>query len=420
MDVTRAATSIQVRWRYVHKCLPDLLRLLRMIPATAPEKLEPLRRRLRPTDGGGAVGSPGVLTVSRGRHPGSLHACMHREALSFATFAAFGAAVREHNAGGKETPARPFMLPDEKGAYAALAELLDARPVVGVMGGYHPPTPVEAYFALGAQLARDGFHVLTGGGGTMAGGPVTSLLAGFSSVRDRAGRAIGVVPEDMREGLNPFNDTLIFTNLPAGHAHPNSRNHLNVLLSDAIVALAGGPGTLHEIGLARHYGRALAADCYWSKIAAVPDEVWAHRPLAMHLPCIASAALHRAMRVPRACRATHHASDAPRHATRHASERHATRHASERHATLHKVDALPADGFGFLGMPKFWEASGGAAAAAAAGGGGGGLRLTADGRRTREGVAEQMCGLESHCYFTSLEALPYVASEAQRTRMKRA
>jgi len=215
---------------------------------------------------------------------------MHREALSFATFAAFGAAVREHNAGGKETPARPFTLPDEKGAYAALAELLEARPVVGVMGGYHPPTPVEAYFALGAQLARDGFHVLTGGGGTMAGGPVTSLLAGFSSVRDRAGRAIGVVPEDMREGLNPFNDTLIFTNLPAGHAHPNSRNHLNVLLSDAIVALAGGPGTLHEIGLARHYGRALAADCYWSKIAAVPDEVWAHRPLAMHLPCIASPA----------------------------------------------------------------------------------------------------------------------------------
>ena len=410
MDVTRAATSIQVRWRYVHKCLPDLLRLLRMIPATAPEKLEPLRRRLRPTDGGGAVGSPGVLTVSRGRHPGSLHACMHREALSFATFAAFGAAVREHNAGGKETPARPFTLPDEKGAYAALAELLEARPVVGVMGGYHPPTPVEAYFALGAQLARDGFHVLTGGGGTMAGGPVTSLLAGFSSVRDRAGRAIGVVPEDMREGLNPFNDTLIFTNLPAGHAHPNSRNHLNVLLSDAIVALAGGPGTLHEIGLARHYGRALAADCYWSKIAAVPDEVGAHRPLAMHLPCIASAALHRAMRVPRACRATRHAPDAPRHATRHASERH---------ATLHKVDALPADGFGFLGMPKFWEASGGAAAAAA-GGGGGGLRLTADGRSTREGVAEQMCGLESHCYFTSLEALPYVASEAQRTWMKRA
>ena len=129
MDVTRAATSIQVRWRYVHKCLPDLLRLLRTIPTTNPEKLEPLRRRLQTTDCEGAVGSPGVLTVSRGRHPGSLHACVHREAPSFATFAAFGAAVREHNAGGKETPVRPFTLPDEKGAYAALAETFpgDAR-----------------------------------------------------------------------------------------------------------------------------------------------------------------------------------------------------------------------------------------------------------------------------------------------------
>ena len=325
---------------------------------------------------------------------------MHREALSFATLAAFARRCASTTRAVREPPARPFTLPNEKGAYAALAELLEARPVVGVMGGYHPPTPVEAYFALGAQLARDGFHVLTGGGGTMAGGPVTSLLAGFSSVRDRAGRAIGVVPEGMREGLNPFNDTLIFTNLPAGHAHPNSRNHLNVLLSDAIVALAGGPGTLHEIGLARHYGRALAADCYWSKIAAAPDEVGAP-PLAMHLPCIASAALHRAMRVPRACRATRHASDAPRHATRHASERH---------ATLHKVDALPADGFGFLGMPKFWEASGGAAAAAAAGGGGGGLRLTADGRSTREGVAEQMCGFIPLLLHLA-EALPYVAAK---------
>ena len=58
MDVTRAATSIQVRWRYVHKCLPDLLRLLRMIPATAPEKLEP------------RVGGYDLLTVqAQSAHP---------------------------------------------------------------------------------------------------------------------------------------------------------------------------------------------------------------------------------------------------------------------------------------------------------------------------------------------------------------
>ena len=40
-------------------------------------------------------------------------------------------------------------------------------------------------------------------------------------------------------------------------------------------------------------------------------------------------------------------------------------------------------------MPKFWEASGGTAAAAAAGGGGG-LRLTAEGRRMREGVTVEV------------------------------
>ena len=154
MDATRAATSIQVRWRYVHKCLPDLLLLLKTMPATDPEKLEPLRRRLRTTAGGGAVGSPGVLTVSCGRHPGSLHACMHREAPSFATFSAFGAAVRQHNAGGKEAPARPTTLRDEHGAFASLVELLESRPVVGVMGGYHPPAPVETYFELGAQASQ--------------------------------------------------------------------------------------------------------------------------------------------------------------------------------------------------------------------------------------------------------------------------
>ena len=152
MDTARAASSIQVHWRYTHKCLPDLLRLLRMIPTTDPEKLEPLRRRLHRIDGGDTLGSPGVLTVARVAHPGSLHACVHRESPSFATFVAFGEAVRQHNSGSKEAHAAPILAPDEKGAFASLAELLETRPVVGVMGGYHPPAPLETYFDLGAQM----------------------------------------------------------------------------------------------------------------------------------------------------------------------------------------------------------------------------------------------------------------------------
>jgi len=97
-----------------------------------------------------------------------------------------------------------------------------------------------------------------------------------------------------------------------------------------------------------------------------------------------------------------------------------TCHARVLYCHAHKVSALPADAssFGFLAMPRFWEASGGAAAvtAAAAAGSGGGLRLTAEGRSMREGVAERVRGLEAQCYFSSLEALPYVASEAHRAR----
>lgn len=35
----------------------------------------------------------------------------------------------------------------------------------------------------------------------------------------------------------------------------NSRNHINILSSDAVVALPGGPGTLSEVKLALVYGR---------------------------------------------------------------------------------------------------------------------------------------------------------------------
>lgn len=42
-------------------------------------------------------------------------------------------------------------------------------------------------------------------------------------------------------------------------ADPLSRNHINVLTSDVIVALPGGEGTASEIGLARAYGRPVVA-----------------------------------------------------------------------------------------------------------------------------------------------------------------
>lgn len=134
-------------------------------------------------------------------------------------------------------------------------------PIVGVMG-----SGVEAHGAqaqpLGRWLARCGVHLLTGGGG----GVMASVSAAFAGVEDRRGLVIGIVPAGPETGEwaprvgypNPWVELPIFTHLPrvgAQGAEPLSRNHINVLSSDVIVALPGGAGTASEMELAVRYGR---------------------------------------------------------------------------------------------------------------------------------------------------------------------
>tara|TARA_B110001452_G_scaffold262809_1_gene263322 strand:- start:807 stop:2048 length:1242 start_codon:yes stop_codon:yes gene_type:complete len=357
LAVDYAARTLQSRWRLLRNSLPYLLECLRTIATTEPEKLEPLRRR--PSEG-----VPGVLTVAAGEQPGSLRGFARRPVPSYATFAAFSEAVGAYD---KARAPEPSEISNESAAWQQLSKLLEERAVVGVMGGYHPPAPMEAYFELGVELACAGYHVLTGGGGSLAGGPVTSVVAGFTSVANREGRTIGIVPDrklGQDEGVNPFNDTLIYTNLPAGHKLVNSRNHLNVLLADVIVALSGGPGTLHEIELAIGYSRAVVTDAYWQRLASVPDA----------------------------------------------------------------TPALPTDGsFGFLAMPKFWVE---AAAAGSEGGGGGGseagLRLTADGRSVRDDIAGMLARADpgpagstsrrQSSFESAADAMPFVSRHVARAR----
>ena len=116
---------------------------------------------------------------------------------------------------------------------------------------------------LGKWLAESGFDLLTGGGG----GVMTSVSRAFCGVSGRAGITIGVLPGDLddeghyveRDGYpNDWVDLPIRTHLPlsgeCGTA-PLSRNHLNVLSADVIVALPGGAGTRSELELAARYGR---------------------------------------------------------------------------------------------------------------------------------------------------------------------
>ena len=134
-------------------------------------------------------------------------------------------------------------------------------PVVGVMGSGQDPH-AELAAPLGRALAGMGVHLLTGGGG----GVMASVMEAFvSEPRPGGGLAIGVLPSRpgrppgaLPEGYpNPFAEILVRTHLPArggDGADPGSRNHINVLTSDVVVALPGGEGTASEIGLARAYG----------------------------------------------------------------------------------------------------------------------------------------------------------------------
>ncbi|HLK90705.1 MAG TPA: molybdenum cofactor carrier protein [Polyangia bacterium] len=126
---------------------------------------------------------------------------------------------------------------------------------------------------LGRWLAREGVHLLTGGGG----GAMAAVSRAFVAVRPRRGRAIGVLPSDgsrraPRPGYpNAWIEIPIVTHLPSrGQAGETarSRNHINVLSADAVVVLAGGAGTRSEARLALRYGRPVIA--YLAARADVP------------------------------------------------------------------------------------------------------------------------------------------------------
>ena len=135
------------------------------------------------------------------------------------------------------------------------------RRVVGVMGsgtsGYDGLAE-----PLGVWIARQGFHLLTGGGG----GVMAAVGKGFSTVPDRRGLVVGVLPcavDGPRSGTpigypNTWVELAIRTHLPLSGVHglaALSRNHINVLSADVLIALPGGFGTMSEIGLSVQYNR---------------------------------------------------------------------------------------------------------------------------------------------------------------------
>jgi len=151
-------------------------------------------------------------------------------------------------------------------------------PVVGVLGSGDAAHADKAE-PLGRWLATLKVHLLTGAGK----GVMEAVSRAFQAVPNRAGLVVGIAPcgDDPavpRPGYpNPFVELAILTHLPlsgVSGTDPMSRNHINVLSSNVLIALPGGPGTSSEVELAVRYGRPIVAFLDTrSDIPALPREV---------------------------------------------------------------------------------------------------------------------------------------------------
>lgn len=146
-------------------------------------------------------------------------------------------------------------------------------PIVGVMGSGEMSHTDRAE-AIGRWLASLPVHLLTGAGR----GVMTSVSRAFQAVPNRAGLVIGIVPcgqdpDVPKEGYpNPWVELPIYTHLPlsgTSGTEPMSRNHINVLTSNVIIALPGGTGTSSETSLALRYRRPVAA--FANARSEIPD-----------------------------------------------------------------------------------------------------------------------------------------------------
>ena len=136
-------------------------------------------------------------------------------------------------------------------------------PIVGVMGS-GTSDHAERASPLGRWLAQRGVHLLTGGGD----GVMAAVSRAFHESPGRRGMVIGILPCEEnsihpKAGYpNEWVELPIYTHLPLSGIRgrdPMSRNHINVLTSDVIIALPGGAGTASEAALALSYNRPIVA-----------------------------------------------------------------------------------------------------------------------------------------------------------------
>jgi uncharacterized protein (TIGR00725 family) len=162
-----------------------------------------------------------------------------------------------------------------------------AKFTVGVMGSGQDEHDDLAR-PLGELLASLGVNLLTGGGR----GVMTSVSRAFTGATRSTGISIGIIPcldaahrNIPKPGYpNPYVELPVFTHLSATGTQGwenLSRNHINILNSNVIIALPGGPGTASEIDLALAYGRpVMVYESYAHRAVDIPSEIQRVRSVA--------------------------------------------------------------------------------------------------------------------------------------------
>ena len=109
------------------------------------------------------------------------------------------------------------------------------------------------------------------GGTVVCGGRSGAMEAAARGAMEAGGTAIGILPDEDREGANEYLTHSVATG--TGHA----RNLAVVCSGDVVIAVGGEYGTLSEIGLALKVGRPVVALESWDlgehvSVASSPEE----------------------------------------------------------------------------------------------------------------------------------------------------
>lgn len=132
---------------------------------------------------------------------------------------------------------------------------LRLRPRIGVMGPAScSPEVYELARKVGSLIARKGAILISGGRSGV-------MEASARGAREAGGITVGILPGNNAADANPYIDIPIVTDLG------NARNIINVLTSQAIIAIHGAHGTLSEIALAMKCRVPIVGLQTWSMIS---------------------------------------------------------------------------------------------------------------------------------------------------------